>query len=162
MENNQNGTYIQLLVNTLKNKITVLKQLEQITIRQAELLEDEKAAPDVFDATLKEKDEQISVLNHLDTGFEKIYERVKDELQGKKQTYKTEILQLQGMIGEITDLSVKIQALEKRNKDNLQRYLASQRNQIKQFKVSSQTVSSYYKSMVNTHQGQSYFMDKKK
>lgn len=161
MSDSQKQTYISLLINSLENKINVLDKLEELTVRQDNLLKEEDVDLNVFDEVMFEKEQHINMLEELDNGFDAIYKRVRLELNENKAIYKKEIQLLQQLISKITDYSVKIQVLEENNKNKLQIYLTSKKKEIKTFKMSSQTVSSYYKNMSNQHQGQSYFLDKK-
>ena len=101
-------------------------------------------------------------MNQLDVGFDSVYNRIKDELISNKYKYQPEIQKMQTLITELTELSVKLQVMEERNKVKMQNCMIAQRQKIKQSKVSSQSAASYYKNMANQHQGQSYFLDKKK
>jgi hypothetical protein len=100
-------------------------------------------------------------LNQLDDGFEKVYDHVKDEISTNKLAYKDEIQQLQELIKKVTEKSIKLQSTELRNKSRLEAYFSTKKKDIKNFKVSSQTASNYYKNMSNQQQGQAYFLDKK-
>jgi flagellar biosynthesis/type III secretory pathway chaperone len=157
-----NQTYIQLLIDSSKMKMNVLKELTLITEQQEELLKKETFEEDLFSQTISQKDKLLNQLIDLDQGFERIYSSVKDELTNNKHRYEVEIRTLQEYIASITDLSVKLQALELRNKTKLEAVLATKRRDIRKSKVSSQTATNYYKTMTNQHEVQSFFYDKKK
>ncbi|MDF2487259.1 MAG: hypothetical protein K0R46_3427 [Herbinix sp.] len=157
-----NQTYIQLLIDSSKMKMNVLKELTLITEQQEELLKKETFEEDLFSQTISQKDKLLNQLIDLDQGFERIYSSVKDELTNNKHRYEVEIRTLQEYIASITDLSVKLQALELRNKTKLEAVLAIKRRDIRKSKVSSQTATNYYKTMTNQHEVQSFFYDKKK
>ena len=60
-----------------------------------------------------------------------------------------------------TKKAVRIQSLEQKNKVKLEIYFSNRRQQIKNFNVSSRTVSNYYKSMSSGGKADAFFMDKK-
>jgi hypothetical protein len=154
-------TYIGLLAEILKRKIEVLKLLMDLSVQQEQILTAEAFDEDLFLTTIDQKEEQINRLNTLDEGFDKIYNGVKEELSVDKVSYTSEILLMKDLITEITDMSVKLQAIEKRNKEKLEQVLVEKRKEIKNFRVSNQTATNYYKTMAQQHEAQSYFYDKK-
>ena len=104
----------------------------------------------------------INELESLDKGFETVYDRVKEELNVNRNAYREIIETMQKKIVSITELTVKIQAVEERNKAKADSVFAMKRNQVKNVRVSNQTVARYYKNMAGQHQsGQSYFLDTK-
>lgn len=158
---NQN-VYINILINTLAKKSAVLDDLIDITLLQESYLKEAPQNMDSFEETLDNKSELINNLDQLDDGFEAVYERVKEELKSKKDLFQNEVLKLQELIRQATDKGVKLQALEQQNKLKMEAYFLTKKQEIKNFKKSSQTASNYYKSMIDRPQGDSYFLDKKK
>lgn len=156
-------TYIEILVYSLQTKVKVLEDIIALT-KEQEILLSQGSSMDIdeFNRTTEAKGPLIDKINELNNGFETLYERIKDEFQKNKMKYAVEITQLQELIKVVTDKSVQIQATEKRNHVKLKVYLEAKKTEIKEFKKSSKTVSSYYKNMANLHQGQSYFLDKRK
>jgi hypothetical protein len=154
--------YIQLLTEVLQKKIEVFHKLLDLTLRQENIIGAEPFTEDEFLQTISKKETQINDLSKLDSGFEKLYNSVKEELSLNKDKYKNEISLLKDQISAITELSVKIQATEKRNKTRLEAVLARKRKDIKTARISSQTATNYYKTMANQHEAQSFFYDKKK
>lgn len=160
---NSNSAYIEILIHSLQKKVQVLDEVIALTIEQETMLtRAEKMDIDEFNRTIEEKGPLIDKVNELNDGFEKLYERIKEELKNKNTEYSIEIKQLQGLIKLATEKSVKIQVAEKQNYIKFQQFLRLKSTEIKEFKQSSKTVSSYYKNMATQHQGQSYFIDKKK
>ncbi|ROR31546.1 FlgN protein [Mobilisporobacter senegalensis] len=158
---NQN-VYINILINTLAKKSAVLDDLIDITLLQESYLKEAPQNMDSFEETLDNKSELINNLDQLDDGFEAVYERVKEELKSKKDLFQNEVLKLQELIRQVTNKGVKLQALEQQNKLKMEAYFLTKKQEIKNFKKSSQTASNYYKSMIDRPQGDSYFLDKKK
>ena len=153
--------YIQLLIDTQKKKLDVLNQLKEKAEEQEKII-NENFDEDYFLQIISEKENLILILTELDDGFEQIYERVKEELKENKFRFETEIVTLKNYITSITDISVKLQALELRNKNKFDHILTQKRREIMKSKVSTQTAVKYYKTMTNQQEPQSYFYDKKK
>ncbi len=154
-------TYIQILMQSLDKKLQVMKRIEASSKEQEEVLSMQEPDMDWFERIMDEKGEAIQELEELDRGFDSVFGKVKERLEADKATYRTQIEKMQGQIRDITDVNVRLQALEQKNKEKLAVYLATNRAAIKRFKVNSQTAGSYYKNMANRHQtGQSYFLDK--
>lgn len=163
MVENPNAVYVKILVDTLEKKKETLQILTIATKEQEELLKAEPFSMEQFEKTLDKKEKVIQNLNQLEDGFEAFYKRIELIIRTEKNNYKEELQKAQKLISEITDMSVKLQAMEARNKEKLTRELANQKQGIRSFKVSSQTAEKYYHNMSNQHQeGQSYFMDRKK
>ncbi|BCN32553.1 flagellar protein FliT [Anaeromicropila herbilytica] len=160
---NNNKTYIELLVNSIGTKAKVLDEIILITKEQEKMLSiGSNMDIDKFNDSTEEKGVLIDRLNELNDGFELLYSRVKDEFITNKEQYKAEIITIQDLIKLVTEKSIQIQAMEKRNRSAFEIYMTNQKKEIKDFKISSKTATSYYKNMADQHQGQSYFLDKKK
>lgn len=158
-----NRTYIEILIHSLQKKAQVLDDVIRLTKDQEMLLDkSNNMNMDEFNKSIEKKGPLIDQINELNDGFETLYNRIKEELISKKSEYSNEIKQLQDLIKFVTEKSVTIQVIEKQNYIKFQKYLNTKSTEIKEFKQSSKTVSSYYKNMVSQHQGQSYFIDKKK
>lgn len=155
-------TYIQLLADILMKKRDVLNQLLNLTETQEAIISSEDFQEEEFLNIISLKEEKIQALTKLDIGFEQIYENVKSELSSKGEKYAVEIAKLKEYIVAITDLSVKLQTLELRNKSKMEVVLATKRKNIKIARMSNQTAANYYKSMAQHTEEQSYFYDKKK
>ncbi|BCJ92941.1 hypothetical protein acsn021_05100 [Anaerocolumna cellulosilytica] len=157
-----NKTYINILTDTLSKKIVVLNELIQITQLQEGYFDDFEANMEFVDESFSSKEKLIHQLNQLDTGFDMVYEHVKEILQKNKQDFKAEINVMQNYIGDITVKSAQLQAIELKNKNKLDLYFMEQKKNIKSFHVNNRTAANYYKNMSNINQEQSFFLDKKK
>jgi flagellar biosynthesis/type III secretory pathway chaperone len=163
MEDNSKIAYIKILIDTLRKKDKVLISLMDCTVQQKEFLEEENFSMEKFESIMDNKDNLISNLINLEEGFEYLYQRVEEEIKNNNSLYSSLIIEAQELIRCITDTSVKIQALEFKNKDKLIQQLAEKRLEIRTFKNSSHAADKYHQNMANQHQdGQSYFLDKKK
>lgn len=88
--------------------------------------------------------------------------RLKKKSQFTKKNYLTEIVTMQKLISEVSDLGLRIQALEAQNSERFKIFLASKRKQIHDYHVNSQTASRYYQNMANSHRPeQSYYFNEK-
>lgn len=154
--------YIKILTDTLIKKNELLDRVIDLNKTQDGILSSIEVNIEEFDIILDRKEKVISHLNQLDDGFEKIYSKIQENIKNNVMDYKTEVVFLQELIKQIMDKSINIQLQEKSNKLKLESFLMKQKQEIKNYKVSSQTVSNYYKNMMNEYQGESYFLDKKK
>jgi len=161
-DNTTKQAYIQLLTDTLEKKKKILIWLMNVTEQQEEIFSSDPFDEAVFNQTISIKEEHLNTLAMLDEGFEKVYEGVRDELSANREKYIMEINMLKNLITDITDLSVKLQVLEKRNKTKIEHYFSQKRKGIRDSRMSSKTVSNYYKTMTKQHEAESVFYDKKK
>ena len=155
-------TYIRMMLDILSKKESCLKELLELTTAQESILKGEEFDEDGFEGLIKQKGDLLRKLEEYDEGFQAIYNRVAAELQNNKEEHKEQILEMQRLITGITDLSVKLTALEEKNKTALEVLFREKRQNIRQFKVSKQTADKYYKNMIGMQTGASYFMDQKK
>lgn len=156
------NTYIKIITDTLIKKSKILDRLIEITKEQEIILNSYELNIENFDETMNKKEKLIEQLNQLDDGFEMIYSRVQYEIKNNLLEYKSDIIVMQDFIKKIMKQSTNLQIQEKSNKLQLETYLTNRKQEIKNYKMSSQTVSNYYKNMMNEYQGESYFLDKKK
>ena len=155
-------SYVDMLVNSLKKKYDTLLELEKLEKKQEALLQEE-VTPEKIDNILNAKNDNMNKLEDLDLGFEKLYERAREDIAENKELYKEEIIKMQDLIRNISDLTASLRAMQTRNKERYMAFFDNKKHEVKQFKRSSNTVSNYYKNMYNSHQeGSSYFLDKKK
>lgn len=159
MEKNQ---YISIMLQSLEKKNQILDVIIELNRRQREELENPALDPDDFDKTVEEKAVQIEALETLDSGFQEVYEKVRDELKDNKDAYVEEIAQMQNYIRRLTEKSATIQAEEARNKSLMEQKFASVRKQVKEVRKSQKVVNQYYKNMMKTNYIDPQFTDKKK
>lgn len=156
------STYVDIMIQSLKKKIQVLEEIKKVNVTQKQLLEDDKSDADDFDRTVESKSALIEQMNQLDSGFDKLFDRVKDELNNNKETYADRIKIMQDLIRRITDLSMELQAQESRNKDLMTRKFVSIRERAKVVRTNSKAANQYYKNMMNLHYVDPQFLDNKK
>ena len=155
-------TYVDIMVQSLNKKLQVLDRIIELNRQQKELLEDEMSEAEAFDKTVEEKASLIEQLEQLDSGFEKLFSRVKEELDGNKENYADAIKMMQSGIRRVTDKSMEIQAQEARNHDLMVRKFAYVKESAKTVRTNSKIATQYYKNMMNLNYVDPQFMDNKK
>lgn len=157
-----NIVYINVLADSLQKKQTVLQAILDITKKQEELLGIEGFAEEDFLRLVNEKQRYINKMQELDNGFEVIYNRVKLELETRKDQYQSQIIRIQHLLVQVTGLGVDIEVLEKRNKAQMDRVIEQRKGNIRDKRTNNSAASNYYRSMLNHQYNQSYFLDQKK
>lgn len=155
-------TYIDIMIQSLDRKIQVLDKILEVNVRQKSILEDKKSSVEEFDKTVEEKAELIEQMQQLDSGFEKLYTRVAEELQAHKEENAEAIKTMQSRIRGITDKSMEIQAQEARNKDLMVRKFTFVKDTAKNMRTNSKVASQYYKNMMKLNYVDPQFLDNKK
>lgn len=155
-------TYLQILEQSLDKKINVLNRIIEQDQIQLGQLQDPNLDPDDFDQTVEKKAKLIEELELLDDGFEQVFARVKDEIGDHKETYKTEIRQMQEKIRQITAKSMEIQTQEARNKNLMEQKFNSIHKQVKEIRQSQKVVNQYYRNMMKSAYTDPQFLDNKK
>lgn len=162
-KNNRNLVYVDMMIDTLKRKESILRFLYEKTKEQEILLKEEEMDADAFEKTVEDKGEKIERLNEIDSGFDMLFKAVKEEITENPDEYRESIVQMQGLIAAISELGVSIQALENQNSMRFKAFLAKERKMIREFNVNSRTATNYYQNMTNVKRPeQSYFFNEKK
>ncbi|MBC5712617.1 flagellar protein FliT [Roseburia sp. BX1005] len=158
-----NENYVDIMLQSLKKKVTVLNQIIELNRQQKILLDDPNLPPESLEQNLSDKDQMIRKLNELDEGFEELYNRVKDELQAQRAQYVSQISQMQDLIKEITEKSAMIQTQELRNKEKAMQKFSGIRKQVKGVRNSQKVVKQYYQNMMkqNSYSGASVVDNRK-
>ena len=154
--------YLQLLIQSLEKKITVLDHIVQLNDQQKNLLLQEEVDLDEWNGIIEEKAKSIDQIYFLDEGFEEVYNRVKDMLISRREEFQSEIRTLQGLIGKITDRSVQVQTGEQQNKELAQLQFGRIKKKMRTVRQTSQAVQSYSNSMKKLNFVDAQFLDKKK
>ncbi len=152
--------YVDILLESLERKKNILQIIQKENIKQEEAIKKNSDLA-AFDHIVENKSRFIAELELLDSGFEKVYDRVKEELPLAKDSFRNEIARMQQLISEITDLNVRIQASEQRNKQLVEQYFCA-RTRIRQSKKSVRAANDYYKSMSQTNFVDPQLLDRKK
>ena len=153
---------LTILSESLDKKLQVLKEIQEYNRKQEQSFLEESADLESFDAAIEEKGCLIEKLSKLDEGFDAVYGKLADELNGNREKYKTQIKTLQEKIRQVTELGVSIQVQEQRNKKLIEQYFAKSYDHIRQERKNSKAAYNYYKSMSGSAVVQPQFMDSKK
>lgn len=149
-------------MESLQKKIRILDQIIMADQEQREALEDPNLDPDDFDRIVEKKAEFIDQLEQLDAGFEEVFARVKEELDGNREQYKEQIHIMQDLIRKITDKSLLIQKQEAQNKELMEKKFTAVRSQAREVRKSQKIVNQYYKNMMKNNYNDPQFLDNKK
>lgn len=155
-------TYLAIMLQSLKKKEQVLDEIIRLNDLQKKQLTDQATPVDDFDKTVEDKSACIDQLDQLDSGFEKLYAQVQEELQANKEQYADTIKALQKCIRNVTDKSIMIQAQEARNKDLMMQKFTTVRKHAKDVRANSKAITGYYKTMTHSGYMDSRYMDGKK
>jgi len=137
--------YIDAMIRGLKRKVYLLDMLIMQNKKQQEDLEDEYLTVEDFDKRVTEKDDIVNEIVMLDDGFEEVFEKMKDALEGNKEKYKSEINEMQDLIRKITAKDADVRMGEQRNYELAKQKFGTVKKQIREMKMSRKTVNSYYK-----------------
>ncbi len=155
------GGYLRVMQDVLTRKKKVLTDIYAATKEQEDALRQEEIDEKKFNAAIEKKTALIEQLNEMDDGFDKLYDRIASEIREKGAEHADTVRRLQALIKELTDLGVSVSALEKKNKDALDKKANEIRQGKKSFKVSRQTADKYYKSMNGLNAVTPVFLDEK-
>lgn len=159
MENN--GSYLDLMIDSLNKKIHLLEKIQEVNVHQKQIVSDARFEMEELDDTVEEKGRYIDEINKLDDGFETLYERVREALQENKSQYSQQISVMQQLIQRVVELSASIEAEEKRIKAGVENQFSKVKQAVKETRKNSRAVSNYYKNMTKLD-SEPQFMDKKK
>lgn len=147
-------TYIAIMLQSLEKKEKVLTEISRLNDVQKDQLDRVDSSVDEFDETVEAKSKLIEQLEYLDSGFEKLYAQVAEELSQNPDSHTSEIRKMQDLIRKITDDSVLIQAQEARNKRMMMQKFTTVKRQAQSVRLNSKAITGYYKTMDRTR-----FMD---
>lgn len=154
--------YLSVLEDSLNKKLQILDELITYTSQQQELLKAEELNYEDFDCLVDQKDLLAQRIIEMDQGFEAVYERVRNQLLDNKDQYAMQIKALQSLIEKLTDKSVKLQAMEQRNKVAVEQQFHKSREKIRQGRQNNQVALNYYKNMNHINYALPQFLDNKK
>ena len=130
---------VQILVQSLKKKSETLNKIIEQNNLQETILKQEEFDMDAFEETVDAQNELVEELEQLDTGFESLYDRIREDVMHNKDRYRQEIAEMQELIQQITDKVVTINAGNMRNKrlaeNQFKKVRAEIRNGVSQSKV---------------------------
>lgn len=142
--------YVQIMLDSLKKKSLILDRIMEKNKAQAICLESgdyDSVDWDSFNIIVSEKEAEITRINEMDDGFQALYNRVGDQLKDNKEKYSCEIKEMQRIITELEEKSVKIRTGEERNRATIEKIMAGRKQEIRQIRTNLKAASNYYKSM---------------
>lgn len=158
----KNKDYIDIMVQSLNKKSGILDRLIEANKAQADIIDAEKFDFDKFDEVYAEKENLINELNLLDSGFEKLYNRVKEILDVDRQLYKSEIVKMQDLIKIVVSKAADVEVTEKRNHEAMTAKNVLLKREAKTRKLTNKAAVEYYQTMNKLNVIEPQFMDKKK
>lgn len=168
MENNRDNkekisqNYIMIMHDSLKKKLVVLEAILMENHKQQLSVGDGKFDEPAFEATLARKEELINQLEELDTGFQSLFDRVKDDLNLNSHKYAVEIQEMKELITKISQKSMEVELSEKRNESLMTKKFGELKREVHQSKNASKVASSYSQNMQGMGAATSQYVDSKK
>lgn len=162
LDKSQYNTFLAVMIDSLRQKLSILNELFELTREQSTILASESGDIDEFNLVMTKKEEQLKQLGELDQGFEQLFQKVKTIILEDKETYRTQITLMQELIRQISEKSVKIETMEKTNQKEFELFVSKRKNHIKNFKMSNKTVINYYKNIGGMQETNSLHLDKRK
>lgn len=156
------GSYLQILRDSLDKKLRLLLAIEEKSLEQSEMLKNTNVDLAAIDVNMDEKAELIEKVISLDDGFESIYEKIREYLLSNKEQYKDEIKMIKAMIEKITEKSASIQAIEARNKAQMEIVFSGQKKKIQSQRNAMSVAKDYYQNMNKVKHVSPQFLDRKK
>ncbi len=154
-------TYMDMLQDSLRKKLEILDKIMTCQKEESDMLKGGSMDRDVFDRSMTEKVELAESIDSLDDGFEKVYDRIREEMIAHKEGYVNQIRALQNMISEISEKNVLIQAEENRIRLEVENYAKRESAALRQRRDNGKAARSYYNNMKKLNYVGSQFMDKK-
>jgi hypothetical protein len=154
--------YVDIMIDSLTKKEELLKQIVDYNEAQQTIVTAPEFKEEAFEKNVADKGEVVEKILRLDEGFNSVFNRIKEELQTNKGKYAKDIEHLKELVASVTDLGVRIQAQELRNKQLVEKRFAQMRKELSQAKRTTSTANAYYKNVNNLNQYESHFLDQKK
>ena len=124
-------SYLQILQDSLDKKLQMLVKIEEKSLEQSAMLKNQEVDLVAVDTNMDEKAELIEKVLSIDNGFESIYEKIREQLISNKEQYKDEIKTIKALIEKVTEKSASIQAIEARNKAQMEVVFNSQKKSLR-------------------------------
>ena len=151
MEIDMETNYVQIMIESLEKKKAVLSQIVDLNLQ-----------PEEFEKNMDYKANLVEQISLLDSGFEKLYEKVRTELQNNRADYQDEIAKMQSLIRDISAQTNMIQTQEQRSKQQVEQKFADVRKQVRGVRSSQKVVQQYYQNMLHQKNADSSVIDNKK
>ena len=158
----QEREYLDVLIRSLRKKLVLLNRISVLNQEQRELLQDENMEPDAFDINVQDKDDVVSQIVTLDTGFDEVYAHMKDLMERDHQLYEDQLKEMRELIRLIMAKDATVRAEEQRNYELAQRKFTSVKSKVREMKANQKMVNSYYQTIMNQKPENSMFLNNKK
>ena len=155
-------SYLQILRDSLEKKLKLLIAIEEKSLEQSEQLKNTDVDFVAIDVNMDEKAELIEKVLSLDDGFESIYEKIREYLLLNKEQHKDEIKIIKALIEKVTAKSASIQAIEARNKAQMEVVFSGQKKKLQSKRNAMSVVKDYYQNMNKVKHVSPQFLDQKK
>ena len=155
-------SYLQILQDSLIKKYELLCKIEEKSLQQSDMLKCREVNLSQVDINMDEKAKLIEEVLSLDNGFESIYEKIRTQLLPNKEQYKNQIAALQKMIEKVTEKSAYIQAIEARNKAQMDIVFSNQKKELQGRRNAMSVARDYYQNMNKVKHVSPQFLDQKK
>ena len=156
------GNYVQIMIDSLTKKEVLLKQIAEYNEEQKVIITAVEFDDKAFQSNIDKKGELVEEILKLDDGFNAVFMRVKDEVQAHKEELSSEIAVMQQLVKRVTDLGVRIQAQELRNKELVEECFSAMRKDLSNARTVTSKANAYYKNANNIHDYEAHFLDQKK
>ena len=150
--------YVDIMIDSLVKKEELLKQIVDYNEAQQTIVTAPEFKEEAFEKNVADKGEVVEKILQLDEGFNSVFNRIKEELQNNKKKYAKDIERLKTLVASVTELGVRIQAQELRNKQLVEKRFAQMRKELSQAKRTTSTANAYYKNVNNLNQYESHFL----
>ncbi len=157
----QTDNYVQIMTDSLRMKRSVLEKIVSLNEEQKNIITSDVFDGDAFSSNVGKKAELVDEINKLDAGFDDLFKRVREVLDIDKESYVQEIAVMKSLIRSVTELCVKIEAEEARNKKLVEKKFAELRRNVKAVQDNMNKANIYYQNM-NKLDMTPQFMDQKK
>lgn len=154
--------YVQILIDSLKKKEAILNQIVNYNEEQKNIITAASFDEEAFQANVDNKGDLVEEILKLDEGFNAVFARVKEQVEAHKSELAQDIATLQQLVKRVTDLGVRIQAQELRNKELVEKCFSDMRKELNNAKSVTSKANAYYKNANNLNNYDAHFLDQKK
>lgn len=153
--------YLQIMIDSLVQKEELLKQIVDYNEKQQAIITAAEFDDEAFEQNITDKGELVEKILKLDEGFNSVFNRVKDEVQQNKTKFRQPLQRFKELVAAVTDLGVRIQAQELRNKQLVEKRFAQMRKELNNAKRVTSKANAYYKNANKLNNYESHFLDQK-
>ena len=153
--------YVQIMTDSLIMKKSVLEKIVVLNEEQKKIISSDDFDGNLFRDNVNKKAQLVEEINRLDAGFDDLFRRVRLVLDADKASYSSQIASMKILIKDVTELAVKVEADEARNKKLVEKKFIELRKGVQKAKTNVQKTNAYYQNM-NKLDTSPQFMDQKK